>query len=158
MAIEYSFVTRWKTKVPLHLVWETIRLSLEWPQWWKSFTAVTELQPGDEMGIGSIRRYTLQSPAKYKLTFDLLLTERMEHKLLKGIASGELAGEGIWHFREQDGTTFIECHWNVKTTKTWMNALAFILKPAFQFNHKLVMRKGAGDLQKKLGYPVDDIS
>ena len=158
MAIEYSFITHWKTTAPIHLAWETIRLSLEWPEWWKSFISVTELQPGNDMGIGSIRRYTLQSPTKYKLTFDLLLTERIEHKLLKGIASGELAGEGIWHFREEDGFTFIECHWKVKTTKAWMNALAFILKPAFQFNHKLVMKKGAKYLDKRLGYPVLDIS
>src|ERR1039457_5516743 len=98
MAIEYSFTTKWKTTAPIHDAWEAIRLSLEWPKWWKSFVSVTESEPGDELGIGSIRRYTLQSPTHYKLTFDLLLTERIENKLLKGEASGELAGTGIWHF------------------------------------------------------------
>lgn len=158
MAIEYSFITKWKTSAPVHEVWETIRLSLEWPQWWKSFISVIELEPGDEMGIGSIRRYTLKSPTQYKLTFDLLLTDRVENKLLKGVASGELAGEGIWHFRVLDGITYIECHWNVRTTKVWMNALAFILRPAFQYNHRLVMKKGAKYLEKKIGAPVTDIS
>jgi len=158
MAIEYSFITRWKTAAPIHEVWETIRLSLEWPEWWKSFVSVKELAPGDEMGIDSIRRYTLQSPTRYKLTFDLLLTDRVEHKLLKGVASGDLAGEGIWHFQVLDNMTFVECHWNVKTTKAWMNALAFILKPAFQFNHRMVMKKGAKYLEKRLNTPVTDIS
>lgn len=158
MAIEYSFVTRWKTPAPIHEVWEAIRLSLDWPQWWRSFVSVKELVPGNDLGIGSVRRYTLQSPAKYKLTFDLLLTDRVEHKLLKGVASGELAGEGIWHFQVLDGTTYVECHWNVKTTKAWMNALAFVLRPAFQYNHKLVMKKGAKYLEQKLAVPVTDIS
>jgi hypothetical protein len=158
MAIEYSFTTRWKTAAPIHEAWEAIRLSLEWPQWWKSFTSVVELKPGNEMGIGSIRRYTLQSPTKYKLSFDLLLTDRIEHRALKGTASGDLAGTGTWRFEEKDGLTYIECQWNVKTTKAWMNLLAFILKPAFKYNHSLVMKKGAKYLSNRLGVEVTDIS
>lgn len=158
MAIAYSFTTKWKTSAPVHDVWEAIRLSLDWPQWWKSFVSVTELQPGDNLGIGSIRRYTLQSPTRYKLTFDLLLTERVEHKKLKGEASGELAGTGTWLFDIRDGMTYIECQWNVSTTKAWMNLLAFILKPAFQYNHKQVMKKGAGFLAQRLGTEVTDFS
>jgi hypothetical protein len=158
MPIEYSFTTRWKTKAPIHEVWEAIRLSLDWPQWWKSFESVIELQPGDEMGIGSVRRYTLQSPTRYKLSFDLLLTDRIEHKLLKGRASGELAGTGTWTFEEKDGMTYVQCLWNVSTTKSWMNTLAFLLKPAFKYNHRLVMKKGAKYLAQRLGVEVRDIS
>lgn len=158
MAIEYSFTTKWETSAPIHDVWETIRLSLEWPQWWKSFVSVTEIVPGDDRGIGSLRRYTLQSPTRYKLTFDLLLTDRIEHKLLSGKAEGELAGTGIWHFDVKNSITCIECQWNVRTTKAWMNALAFLLKPAFQYNHRLVMKNGAGYLAQRLGVPVKDVS
>jgi hypothetical protein len=157
MAIEYSFTTHWKTTASINDVWEAIRFSLEWPGWWKSFVAVKEIVPGDEMGIGSIRRYTLKSPTHYKLTFDLLLTDRIEHKLLSGKVSGELEGTGIWHFDVRDGITFIECQWNVRTTKAWMNALAFMLRPAFKYNHRMVMKQGAQYLAKKLGVPVDDV-
>jgi hypothetical protein len=158
MAIEYSFTTKWKTTAPIHDVWEAIRLSLYWPKWWKSFVSVIELEHGDDRGIGSIRRYTLKSPSHYTLSFDMLLTDREEYKLLSGKATGELEGTGTWHFYEQDGMTWIECHWNVKTTKAWMNALAFILRPAFSYNHRMVMKKGAQFLAKKLNTPVFDIS
>ena len=158
MPIEYSFSTKWKTTANIQNVWDAIRLSLEWPVWWKSFNSVIEITPGDEMGIGSIRRYTLRSPAHYKLTFDFLLTDRIEHKLLSGKASGELEGSGFWHFNVNDGITYIECQWNVKTTRAWMNTFAFLLKPAFKYNHRLVMKKGAQYLEKKLGVPVDAIS
>ncbi len=158
MAIAYAFTTRWKTSAPLHDVWETIRNSLQWPEWWKSFESVAELRPGDELGIGSIRRYTLQSPTRYKLTFDMLLTERVEHETLRGEASGELAGSGTWHFKVIDGVTYIECLWNVRTTRAWMNMLAFLLKPVFRYNHKLVMKKGAGFLAQRLNATVLDIS
>lgn len=158
MAIEYSFITRWKTEAPIEHVWDAIRLSLEWPSWWKDFMAVKELEPGDELGIGSIRRYTLRSPTLYTLSFDLLLTERQEYQLLSGKATGELAGTGIWHFSTREGFTFVECHWTVKTTRRWMNMFAFILKPAFQYNHRLSMKRGARYLSGKLGKPVVDIS
>ena len=158
MAIEYSFTTRWKTGAPLHDVWDAVRLSLEWPQWWKSFTSVTEIEPGDANSIGSIRRYTLKSPTSYKLTFDMLLTDRNECKVLSGKATGELEGTGTWKFSERNGITYIECLWNVKTTRAWMNLFAFILRPAFEYNHRLVMKNGARYLEKKLGVPVADIS
>ena len=158
MAIAYSFTTEWETTASIADVWEAIRNSLEWPQWWKSFISVTETIPGDELGIGSVRKYTLQSPTSYKLTFDMLLTDRVEYKLLSGKADGELAGTGTWHFDVRNGKTYIECRWNVSTTKAWMNALAFILKPAFQYNHRKVMKDGAKYLEKRLGAPVTDIS
>jgi uncharacterized membrane protein len=158
MPIQYSFVTRWKTNAPHTDVWEVIKDSLDWPRWWKSFTSVTELSPGDEQNIGSIRRYTLKSPTGYKLTFDLELLERKEYKRLHGKASGELQGSGTWTITEYNGETYIECLWHVQTTKKWMNALAFMLKPAFMYNHQLVMKKGAKYLSAKLGVPVHDVS
>jgi hypothetical protein len=158
MPVKYSFITKWKTAAPIQDVWDAIRLSLEWPAWWKDFISVQELEPGDELGVGSIRRYTLKSPTTYRLTFDILLNERIEHKRLSGKASGELEGSGDWYFEVKDGSTFIECHWHVHTTKPWMNAFAFILRPAFQYNHKLSMKRGARYLSEKLGVPVTDIS
>lgn len=158
MAIAYSFTTKWETPAPLNEVWEAIRNSLDWPEWWKSFTDVTELNHGDENGIGGIYRYTLKSPTHYKLTFDLQLTERIEHKKLEGKASGELEGTGTWLFEEKNGITFIECIWNVKTTQRWMNALAFILMPLFKYNHRMVMKKGGQYLAKKLNAQVIDVS
>ena len=81
MAIAYAFTTRWTTPAPIDDVWEAIRNSLEWPMWWKSFTDVIEIEHGDEKGIGGIYKYTLKSPTHYKLTFDMLLIERVEHKI-----------------------------------------------------------------------------
>ncbi|MCW3123460.1 MAG: polyketide cyclase [Flavipsychrobacter sp.] len=158
MAIEYSFTTKWETTAPVADAWEAIRNSLDWPLWWKSFVSVTETKGGDDRGIGSIRTYTLKSPTGYKLSFDMLLTDRVDHKLLSGKATGELAGTGTWHFNVRDNKTYIECKWNVATTKAWMNMLAFILRPAFEYNHRMVMKKGAKYLEGKLGMPVNDIS
>lgn len=53
----------------------------------------------------------------------MLLTDRIEHKLLAGKATGELAGTGTWHFDFRKGKTYIEWQWNVATSKAWMNIL-----------------------------------
>ncbi|MBC7554266.1 MAG: polyketide cyclase [Taibaiella sp.] len=158
MDTNYSFVSVWKTYVPLAKVWEIINYSLHWPLWWKDFTVVKEIKEGDEYGVGSIRRYTVQSPAIYQLTFDLELTRRIDYQLLSGKATGELEGTGLWQFREKNGATYIECHWDVKTKKTWMNIFAFILRPAFIYNHRLIMKKGAGYLAGRSGAEVEVIN
>ena len=150
----YSFVTHWRVKAPVEDVWNAIYLSEKWPQWWKDVVYVKEAIKGDENGIGSIRSYKLRSPMLYSLEFDLLLTERKDNCLLKGIASGELTGSGEWHFEQQGDVTDVKCYWNVSSTLWWMNAFAFLLRPIFSYNHRIVMKNGGASLSRKLNVPV----
>ncbi len=150
MPQNYSFTTHWYVSAPFKEVWEVIYKSEEWPQWWKDVLSVTEIEKGDERGIGSIRVYKLKSPTGYTLSFNLLLTEREEYKCLSGKASGELEGTGSWHFGIGEGITHVSCHWDVHTNIGWMNAFAFMLKPIFKLNHKIVMKRGARCLARKL--------
>lgn len=150
MATQYAFVTRWQFKAPLPDVWDAIYSSLEWPAWWKGVLAVTELEKGDEGGIGSVRAYSWRSVLPYQLSFRMRLVEIETHKRMKGQAFGELEGEGEWFFTEKEGITHVEYHWMVFTNKAWMNYLSFMLKPAFQYNHDVVMRWGAQGLASKL--------
>jgi uncharacterized membrane protein len=155
---QYSFITRWKVAAPIEQVWEAIYQSEQWPEWWKGVKEVSVLQPGNADGIGAVRRYKIQSPFKYLLTFELTLTEYEVQRTLKGDAKGDLVGVGAWHMEEKNGQTEVECHWDVATTKAWMNTFAFILRPAFHYNHTMVMKWGAISLSKKLGVPVAHLS
>ena len=150
MATQYAFVTRWQIKAPLTQVWDVIHSSLEWPSWWKGVEKVVELEKGDTEGIGGVREYTWRSILPYNLAFNMRLTEYEEHKHMKGEAFGELEGEGEWLFEEKEGITYVQYNWTVFTNKAWMNYLAFILKPAFNYNHDVVMSWGAKGLAKKL--------
>ena len=147
----YSFLSTWRLKAPLESVWQCMYESERWPEWWNGVIEVKEIVEGDERGLGSIRTYTLTSPARYKLTFNMEFIERIDHQLLKGRASGDLEGTGAWIFREEEGgITTIECHWHVATTLKWMNYLAFLLEPFFRNNHSAVMNWGAKGLAKRL--------
>ena len=78
------------------------------------------------------------------------LTEKYELRKLHGVAFGEIEGEGTWLFEQKGDACYVQYKWNVFTNKAWMNHLSFLLKPAFKYNHDVVMRWGARGLAKKL--------
>jgi len=147
---DYSFITHWEIAAPLHDVWNSIYESADWPSWWKGVQQVTIIQENDSNGINGIRAYTWKSFLPYSLSFEMKLVEKIDEKLLRGVAFGELEGEGTWHFARENGITKVQYNWNVKTNKAWMNYFSFILKPLFKLNHNVVMKWGAHGLAKKL--------
>jgi hypothetical protein len=146
----YKFITQWQIAAPINDVWFAIYESLEWPGWWKGVEEVKLIKENDATGINGIREYVWKSLLPYKLSFKMQLTAKEDFKFLKGIAFGELEGDGTWHFKEENGVTAIQYNWNVKTNKAWMNYFAFVLKPMFKLNHDVVMKWGAEGLAKKL--------
>ena len=151
MLVKYSFVTKWQLKAPIQEVWDAIYNSLEWPQWWKGVISVIEIEKNDEAGINGVRSYTWKSALPYKLNFNMKLIEKKPLRSLKGIAFGELVGNGKWLFKQKDSIVYVQYNWNVITTKKWMNIFSFLLKPLFRINHNIVMHWGGKCLAKKLG-------
>ncbi len=146
----YSFITTWKIKAPLQLVWDILYNQEEWPDWWKGVKKVESVKPGNTDNIGKQMRYTWKSFLPYTLSFNMISTTIITHRFMEGKAFGELEGIGRWYFAEENGTTTVRYTWDVNTTKKWMNTLAPLLKPAFKWNHDVVMRWGAQGLAKKL--------
>lgn len=136
---------------PLEQVWEAIKHSESWPEWWKGVIRVVELRAGDADGLGGIRRSTWKSALPYKLEFDSEIV-RIEHlKLIEARAFGELEGQGLWTFEaEAVDKTRVQYDWRVETTKPWMNLLAPLAKPFFRWNHDIVMGWGEDGLKRRL--------
>lgn len=147
MPDSYVFTTAWKVQAPKEKVWHAILESTCWPQWWLCVLSVHEINPGDENGIGSIRKYTFDSRLGYRLTFCLELTERVEYHYLHGTVSGQLKGTGSWTFREEHGITSAICHWHVAPKVSWMRHFGFVLAPLFRYSHAQVMKKGLKGLR-----------
>ena len=150
MAVQYNFITHWQIKAPLEQVWNAIYDSEQWPNWWRGVLEVNEISDGNADGINSVKEYVWKSQLPYKLAFKMKLKKKEEFKMLSGDAYGELEGTGTWYFGEKDGITFVQYDWKVLTNKAWMNTFSFLLKPAFNYNHNIVMRWGAEGLAKKL--------
>ena len=150
----YEFLTTWCVGAPIEGVWDVIAASDRYPQWWRGVRDALELEPGGEHGVGALIRLEWRSRLPYTLTFDARVTRSQPPHLLAAQVSGELRGVGIWRLYEGAAGTAAVYSWNVSTTRTWMNRLAPIARPAFAWNHDYVMRAGARGLAQRLGAPL----
>jgi len=148
-AAAYAFATHWEIRAPLGEVWTAIYHAESWPEWWKGVEVAT-IRPGSGDGTGTVMDFAWQSRLFYKLRFRMELTEKEDRRLLRGVATGDLEGTGTWYFREENNITYIDYHWQVRTTRPWMNLFSFLLRPAFRKNHDILMKRGAEGLARKL--------
>jgi len=146
----YTFVTNWRFDAPVSAVWDELFHPERWPEWWKAVESVVELAPGDEDGLNAVRRYAWRGALPYRLTFDMRTTSVERFTRLEGLATGELVGRGCWHFTKEGALTAVRYDWEVETTKWWMRLLSPIARPAFEWNHDVVMKWGFEGLRRKL--------
>ena len=147
---QYEFLTTWCLDAPIDRVFDALRDSARYPQWWKGVESVVLLAPGDADGVGEASRFTWRSVLPYELSFDARVTRVVRPHLIQGSASGELEGTGTWRLFEGQGTAAVY-EWRVRTTRRWMNVLGPVARPAFAWNHDAVMRQGAAGLAGLLG-------
>jgi hypothetical protein len=138
-------------EAPRERAWEVIEDADSWPQWWRGVERVEQLDPGDANRVGSRFRIAWRSRIPYSLEFEFTV-ERVERTaLMEGSASGELTGHGRWRLLEEGGVTAVLYEWNVVTTKRWMNLVAPLARPVFEYNHDVVMGWGGEGLADRLG-------
>ena len=92
-----------------------------------------------------------RSVLPYRVEFQVKTTKVERPLLLEGDAVGELQGVGRWRLFEQDGATAVLYEWNVATTSSWMNLIAPVARPIFEWNHDWVMRRGGEGIARLLG-------
>ena len=146
----YEFVSVWNIDAPLDFVWDAIKDSAAWPEWWRGVIRVVELKKGDADGLGAIHRSTWKSALPYTLEFDSEVIRIEEEKLIEARAFGELTGRGLWQFSPSDTGVRVQYDWRVETTKRWMNALAPVARPLFNWNHNVIMRWGEEGLKQRV--------
>jgi Polyketide cyclase / dehydrase and lipid transport len=150
---EYSFLTTWLLDSPREPVWEAIYDQERWPEWWRGVEEAEELRPGsgDDNGVGTVARMVWKSLLPYRVEFEVTTSRVERPHLLEGHAVGGLDGTGRWRFYERDGITAVLYEWNVATTKPWMNLIAPVARPIFEWNHDWVMARGGEGIARLLG-------
>jgi hypothetical protein len=151
LTAEYSFLSTWLLAASREAAWEILEDPVRWPQWWRGVVRVSELDGGDERGVGSRYRIAWRSRIPYELEFDFTVRRVEAPRFMEGDAEGALQGTGRWRLFEQDGVTAVLYDWHVRTTKRWMNVLAPVGRPLFERNHDVVMRWGGEGLAGRLG-------
>jgi uncharacterized protein YndB with AHSA1/START domain len=148
---QYEFLTTWCVGAPIERVFDVLNDAASYPEWWKGVAAVEVSDPGDADGLGKQALFSWRSVLPYTLRFDSRVTRVERPHLIEGRAFGELEGVGVWRlFSGPDGTAVLYS-WNVRTTKLWMNLAGPLARPAFRWNHDLVMRQGGVGLAERLG-------
>jgi hypothetical protein len=146
----FELVSVWRVGSPLPPVWDAISHAERWPEWWHGLVSVVELEPGEAGGIGSLRRFTWVGALPYRLTFDIRITRIEPSKSIEGVASGDVAGVGVWRFSRDDSQTVVRYEWQVRTDAWWLNLLGVIAGPLVRWNHATVMDWGAKGLARRL--------
>lgn len=147
---EYHFVSRWQIQAPIEQVWDEIYHAERWPSWWKYVVSVEELEPGAGDGAGARFRLLFRTRLPYALGFDVCLTNVQPPQKLEAEATGELRGTGRWTLTSAEGGTLVRYDSDIATTRWWMNLLAPLARPAFQWNHGELMREGGQSLARRL--------
>ncbi|HEX4039148.1 MAG TPA: SRPBCC family protein [Acidobacteriaceae bacterium] len=147
----FSFISVWKIEAPLQAVWEALYRIEAWPSWWHGVEEVEVLNWGAPDRVGFRSRQVWKSKLPYKLKFEGELTRVVPLERIEISSQGELQGSGLMRFASDGRLTTFQYDWNVETTKAWMNLFAPILKPAFSWNHDIIMNWGAQGLARKLG-------
>jgi uncharacterized protein YndB with AHSA1/START domain len=148
---DYNFLTVWKFDAPLEKVYNAIHNADTYHLWWKGQSPVETIKKGDVLGVGAVKKFRTRSALPYTLTYTGTVLEVEPLKKVVGTTVGELEGRGTWVFEQQNGTAIVKYYWVVKTNSRFMNMLAPVLKPLFEWNHDVVMRWGGQGLAKYLG-------
>lgn len=148
---DYSFLTTWLLDSSREPVWEAIYAQERWPEWWRGVEEAEEVRSGDGNRVGAVSRMVWKSLLPYRVEFEVTTTHVERPHLLQADAVGELTGVGRWRLYESDGVTAVLYEWNVATTKAWMNLVAPLARPIFEWNHDWVMARGGEGIARLLG-------
>lgn len=147
----YALTTHWLLDAPAERIFDALIEPQAWPRWWRYVESAVLLRAGDADGIGALRRYTWSSRLPYRLSFDMETTAIARPASIEGVARGELSGTGAWELRGDARGTRVQYEWRVTTGKRWMNVMAPLLAPLFEWNHDQVMAEGGRGLARHLG-------
>ena len=150
----FELVSDWRIAAPIEQVWQALHDAESWPQWWPYVRAVTPLRTGDASGLGAMRRFSWGSRLPYGLAFDVEVVELQRPQRMRGRASGELEGEGLWELQPDGNGTRVRYTWRVELTRPWMRFMAPLMAPVFRWNHNGVMHAGAEGLARYLNVPL----
>ena len=148
---DYRFLTTWLLESPREPVFDAIYDQASWPSWWRGVEEASEVRPGDESGVGTVARMVWKSLLPYRVEFEVTTTHVERPHLLQADAVGELTGVGRWRLLEEGGVTAVLYEWNVATSRAWMNLLAPVARPVFEWNHDWVMARGGEGIANLLG-------
>jgi hypothetical protein len=148
---DYHFISRWRVEGTCAEVADIIADVESLPRWWPSvYLALEVLEPGGERGVGKVVSLWTKGWLPYTLRWRFRVAESRHPYGSTIQALGDFDGHGIWTFAQSGPHVDITYDWRIRTHKPLLNALSFLLKPAFAANHRWAMARGEESLRLEL--------
>ncbi len=151
MTNDYYFLTHWRIQATAEEIYDIISRPHEYPRWWPSVYLDThELEPGDEHGLGHRVRLHTKGWLPYTLRWESCATGTERPHRLVVSATGDFNGRGVWTFEQDAEFVNVSFDWMLTAEKPALRNLSFLLKPAFEANHRWAMERGRESLELEL--------
>jgi hypothetical protein len=147
----YHFITRWRVPGTCGEVADILGDPLALPRWWPSvYLAVDELVPPDADGLGRRVRLHTRGWLPYTLNWEFEVVESRYPYGFALVASGDFDGRGVWTIAQDGPAVDIIYDWTLRAKKPLLRNLSFLLRPAFEANHRWAMAQGETSLKLEL--------
>ena len=148
---QYEFLSRWRVEGTCGEVADVLADPLALVQWWPSvYLAVEETRPPDARGLGRRVRLHTKGWLPYTLRWESEVTETRYPYGFTIVADGDFDGRGVWTFQQDGSFVDITYDWRLRAGKPILRRLSFLLKPAFEANHRWAMAQGEESLKLEL--------
>ena len=148
---DYEFFTEWRVAGTIDEVKDVLGDAASLPRWWPSvYLSVDEREHGAPDGVGRTVDLHTKGWLPYTLRWTLRITEPLTDDGFALEATGDLVGTGRWTFAQEGPEVVITYDWRISATKPLLRRLAWLLRPAFEANHRWAMHKGEESLGLEL--------
>jgi hypothetical protein len=157
-ANDYHFITTWRIPATPEEITAVLGDAPDLARWWPSvYLTVTQVAPGDDLGVGKIVDLWTKGYLPYTLRWQFTVTGSEPPTGFTLEAKGDFVGRGIWTLRQEAGPddpggplTTVVYDWLVIAEKGVLKNLSLIMKPIFKSNHHWAMARGEESLKLEL--------
>ena len=140
----YRFRSEWRLEAPRERAFETLKDLEGYVAWWPEVKEVKRIAEGR---FEVVARATLPYELRF-ITSQSVVDENAG--IIKAGLRGDLNGFTSWTLSQREGATVAVFDEEVHTGKRLLNVFALVARPAFRYNHTLMMRHGQDGLRRLL--------
>ena len=151
MSNDYHFITTWRVRGTNGEVADVLRDPLDLSRWWPAvYLSVEEVTPSDDRGLNQRVRLHTRGWLPYTLLWEFVVTESRYPDGFAIQAFGDFVGRGVWTITQDDEFVNVEFDWRIRAEKPLLQAIAPIMRPLLEANHRWAMRQGEASLNLEL--------
>ena len=148
---DYYFISKWRVLADVEEVVKIIGDAPSLVRWWPAvYLEVTEINPGDDKGLGKEVSLHTKGWLPYTLNWQLHITELSPRYGFTFETTGDYVGRGIWTFEQDLAWVNITYDWQVQVNKPMLRYFSALLNPIFSADHHWSMAKGEASLNLEL--------